>query len=421
MATINKTGAYGTNSHAEGYGTIAYGSNSHAEGYKTIASGPNSHAEGDQTQALNFASHAEGSRSIARGSFSHAEGVRTLSDEFSTHAEGYDTTASGYISHAEGYKTTASGSRSHAEGYKTTASGAASHSQGRYTTANGDDSHSAGYNSSSNAHGSYAYGANYDSDGTTNSRSYAEASGIGSWTHGYGTSADTYLGFAHGFNSHAKADYSFVSGRNVDAYVKDQKVMGVYNLRNDDAAFIYGLGDVPSDSLIEARNGFEIFFDGRIKSPMQTFAQIKDLSNDKSLTTREYVHNKELSNTKVGNVYMDLLLEQNYDTMMTADMEVSLPINVDAGRNGFITFRQDDQNFGNVITKWASPFHFQDGLILQPNLGRNMVTTFEYKVMNEDNILVSKVSEYREHLPLQADEFGLDDLAINTTGDLLLV
>lgn len=50
-------GAFGANSHAEGYGTTAIGDYSHAEGSGTTAIGDNSHAEGDGTIASQNCQH----------------------------------------------------------------------------------------------------------------------------------------------------------------------------------------------------------------------------------------------------------------------------------------------------------------------------------------------------------------------------
>ena len=115
------TGAIGTGSHSEGYGTTAGGYYSHAEGGYTKAFGQYSHAEGRDTSTKGSYSHAEGRDTTAYGDYSHAEGGYTKALVQYSHAEGYSTTAQGDYSHAEGGYTKAFGQYSHAEGYNTIA------------------------------------------------------------------------------------------------------------------------------------------------------------------------------------------------------------------------------------------------------------------------------------------------------------
>ncbi|TBL76250.1 peptidase G2 autoproteolytic cleavage domain-containing protein [Paenibacillus thalictri] len=97
----------GTNSHAEGDGTIASGESSHSEGINTIASGKATHAEGWSSNASGNYSHAEGRATKSIGLYSHAEGSFAQSIGTNSHAEGEGTKAVSRNSHAEGYSTKA--------------------------------------------------------------------------------------------------------------------------------------------------------------------------------------------------------------------------------------------------------------------------------------------------------------------------
>lgn len=59
----------------------AFGRDSHAEGYNTLASGDYSHAEGSLTKALGYDSHAEGVYTIANADSQHVQGKYNINDE----------------------------------------------------------------------------------------------------------------------------------------------------------------------------------------------------------------------------------------------------------------------------------------------------------------------------------------------------
>ena len=130
------TGAIGTGSHSEGYGTTAGGYYTHAEGGYTNALVQYSHAEGYGTTAYSYCSHAEGYNTTTKGDYSHAEGGYTKAFGQYSHAEGRDTSTKGSYSHAEGYSTTAQGDYSHSEGGYTNALVQYSHAEGYHTIAN---------------------------------------------------------------------------------------------------------------------------------------------------------------------------------------------------------------------------------------------------------------------------------------------
>lgn len=155
----NGSKANGNSAHAEGKGTIAGGVGAHSEGILTTVGGAatGGHAEGVATQATLYAAHSEGygtvagtgtsttSADITAGYYSHAEGNGTRATGNSSHAEGKGTIASGQGSHVEGGSSVASGIYSHAEGNTATASGGNSHAEGGLTTASGNNSHAGGY------------------------------------------------------------------------------------------------------------------------------------------------------------------------------------------------------------------------------------------------------------------------------------
>ncbi len=87
----------GSDSHAEGTGTIAFGSHSHAEGEATYAKGESSHAEGRASNSLGSYSHAEGYGSYAYGDYSHAEGYGSYANGKGSHAEGSGEELTGTI------------------------------------------------------------------------------------------------------------------------------------------------------------------------------------------------------------------------------------------------------------------------------------------------------------------------------------
>ena len=153
--TNNK--AVGTNSHAEGAGTIAKGNFSHAEGGGTIAKGNFSHTEGAGTKADGVNAHAEGGGTTALGPQSHTEGNNTTASGLNSHAEGEGTTASGLNSHAEGGGTTALGPQSHTEGGGTKADGVNAHAEGNGTMASSDNQHVQGKFNIEDTTGKYAF------------------------------------------------------------------------------------------------------------------------------------------------------------------------------------------------------------------------------------------------------------------------
>jgi hypothetical protein len=169
-------GAFGENSHSEGFTTIAKGSNSHTEGKMTISDNDGAHAEGGFTIASGQYAHAEGYFTEATKAQAHAEGSKCQAIGVNAHAEGYDTEASyiaptdqsagpGEASHAEGVSTRATGRGSHAEGVSTKASNVGAHAEGCAVLEGNDGSQATGRGSHAEGGSCTAYGAYSHAEG----------------------------------------------------------------------------------------------------------------------------------------------------------------------------------------------------------------------------------------------------------------
>ena len=99
---ILTTYAGGSESHAEGSGSIATGSSSHSEGELTIASGAASHAEGSNTLASGLASRASGVQTEASGMVSVAQGLNSKAQGMLSYAEGEESIATHKAQHVFG-------------------------------------------------------------------------------------------------------------------------------------------------------------------------------------------------------------------------------------------------------------------------------------------------------------------------------
>lgn len=267
----DNTLAYGYYSHAEGRGldihaTItednlsgALGDASHTEGIFALATGTGAHAEGNSTKSIGSAAHAEGHKTIADGINSHAEGFKTNAEQTNSHAEGNATTASGAEAHAEGLQTIASGHESHAEGIGSTASGNNSHAEGGHTHAVGYYSHVEGnytkaYGGASHAEGNYTVAGKIDSSGTV-------IDGVNAHAEGDHTQAEGLSSHAEGTGSIASAQNSHAGGYYTIAGNVHQTVIGRLNDNKQNTLFEVGNGNTSNNT---RHNAFEVFEDGHI-------------------------------------------------------------------------------------------------------------------------------------------------------------
>jgi hypothetical protein len=118
---LAKTGAYGYNSHVEGYGCYVR------------AGAIGAHVEGHRNCVLNLYGHSEGYYNVTYGQFGHSEGSYGIAYGDSSHSEGWTCVAYGNQSHAEGWQTYAKGLAAHSEGARTQALAKCSHAAGKGT------------------------------------------------------------------------------------------------------------------------------------------------------------------------------------------------------------------------------------------------------------------------------------------------
>lgn len=270
--------------------------------------------------------------------------------------------ALGVASHREGVNTLALGEASHAEGEGTQAQGKNSHSEGIVTAAIGTASHSEG--------------------------AYSVATGQEAHAEGHGT-------FAKNFAQHAE---------------------GMFN-KGESNDTIHETGIGTDDT--ERKNGFEIYWNGDVKAPEQTFENQKS-GDGKHLVTIEYLDKKNLSVQKSpdGTHVLELdfgTRETNFFVDFDDDIYFKRPKNMKRGQKGEILFCNQTLD---------SKMLYFDAYCLGEAGGESVlfggysVSILEYRVVDENNIFVYMEKATNPHLPIQIGSG--DYLAINTNGDALL-
>jgi len=244
---------------------------------------------------------ATGTGAMAMGNMTRASGDYSI-------ASGYYTTASGYCSTALGYGTTASGSYSIASGNQTTASAEQCHVEGHGNECYGNDGHAENHY---NFIGAYMHASHVEGFGTTVSQYSTNASSRcggnryippgGGATVAEGAHAEGMHTWAYGSASHAE-------GYGTRATHHAHHAQGTYNIGYN-SNIIHEIGIGSSDS--SRRNAFEVYKDGLIVAPELTENIIDSSSEDRTLVTREWVHNnaggtvpldKQLENADITNM-----------------------------------------------------------------------------------------------------------------------
>jgi len=274
------------------------------------------------------------------------------------------------------------GKASHREGKDTLALGDFSHSEGELTQAQGRSSHAEGINTGSIGQASHAEGE------------YCIATGEASHAEGYGTVAKNFASNASGV---------FNKGESNDT--------------------IKEIGIGISDS--ERKNAFEVYKDGQIRTPEQTRELLK-VSDGKNISTVEYTHGVEESNSKVvtlefSDIELDLERERNFtiecDNENGVEVSLKRPLNIRKGYNGTITFSNKNKNTTHSI-KFGSYWYglsFGEEVQLEDKF-TNLVIS--YHCLDENNIRWSHEDEFIPHLPLMVGDDK--ELLINENGDTLL-
>jgi len=272
----------------------ATGDQSFAAGYMTTASSQFSTAFGKDTLASGICSVAVGYATTASGGYSDASGNNTIASGICSTSRGYYATASGTYSVSVGYHTTAGGNHSMAGGYYSTSTGQGSFAFGHtdnnttYITASGDGSSVIGSSISyatleASGPGSHTTGyAHGDTDYSTEAQIIA--SGLGSHAEGYVHSTyNTNTSIAYAETTTASGLGSHAEGRCTTALNEASHAEGKYNIGTaTDTIHETGIGT----DVLNKKNAFEIYTDGRIHAPELTIA-LHDTPS--SLTTKEYV------------------------------------------------------------------------------------------------------------------------------------
>ena len=352
-----KTIASGSASHAEGSLTLANNIDSHAEGLRTESTGIASHAEGYKTKAEGENSHAEGRFNVAQGMYSHAEGGFNTAEGWGSHAEGNNTVSTGPRSHAEGMNTIAQNDSMHAAGkFNIGTATDTIHETGigtsdtdrknafeiytdgkivapELTTALIDDRNTPArvlvtkewveLNSSgeiirvieNNKMGlrlasesaedhveigdnaidlTYVYTTSSSSSSSSSSSAEYGAQGNYSFSTGFNTTALGNSSHAEGYKTTASGYASHAEGYGTIAKNWSSHAAGTYNVgTSNDTIYEIGIGTNSSGD-IERRNGFEIYWDGKVKAPEATPSIVdSDLQN---LVPLSYLLSAEFGN-----------------------------------------------------------------------------------------------------------------------------
>jgi len=269
--------------------------------------------------------------------------------------------ALGVASHREGKNTLALGDFSHAEGEGTQAQGKSAHAEGGVTAAIGIASHTEG--------------------------AYTVATGQQAHAEGHGTIAKNFA----------------------------QHTEGIYN-KGDSNNTVHETGIGLADD--DRKNGFEVYIDGAVKAPEQTFEMQKD-SDGFNLATIDYLDKKNLSVQKTPNGLNEIILdfgqrETNFFVEFNNDIIFNRPLNMKRGQSGFIHFC--NQTLDDKVINFDN---YTFGVNNQETLNGDFnITKVSYTVIDDNNIELEIGQAVTPHLPIQIGSGNY--LAINTNGDALL-
>ena len=272
--------------------------------------------------------------------------------------------ALGVASHREGKNTLAFGDFSHAEGEETQAQGQSSHAEGGKTAAIGIASHTEG--------------------------AFTIATGQQAHAEGYSTIAKNFAQHAEGF---------FNKGE------------------SNETVHETGIGLADDDR----KNGFEIFTNGDVKAPEQTFESQKN-GDGTNLVTVEYSHKKFVSNELIPNasseVTIDISREINFTIDVNSDLRIERILGGLRGQSGTIMFVNPTLTPKTISLN--SYIFYNGGFENQINLDGNFSTKIlRYNVRDNENVVLGDNVDLIPHMPIQVNGNG-DFLKINNNGDYLV-
>jgi len=240
---------------------------------------------------------------------------------------------------------------------------------------------------------------------------------------------------AIGTASHSEGAYSVATGQEAHAeghgtIAKNfaQHAEGVYN-KGESNDTIHETGIGTDDT--ERKNGFEIYWNGDVKAPEQTFENQKS-GDGKHLATIEYLDKQDDSYAKFPDGLNVIELdfgnrEKNFHVDVYLDVLFKRPLNMKQGQSGIIyihnqtsldhieiSFDNYWSNFGDRRKRGDSGSELLNITLDDPY----QVIGLMYHVIDENNIDFQDIIYFIPHLPIQIGSG--DYLAINTNGDALL-
>ena len=252
--------------------------------------------------------------------------------------------------------------------------------------------------------------------GIASHREGVDTLALGDYSHSEGdkTQAQGKSSHAEGTSTASIGDSSHAEGLGTISKNDNQHVQGSYNVGlSDDTIHEVGIG---IDDL-NRKNAFEVFVDGQVKVPEQTFTDQFN-GDGTNVSTVEYSHRKEYSIVKVADgteMTLDIKREINFIINISNDLKLKRPINMVSGQSGSIILNNvttDD------ITLSFDDYWVSSNVNVKTFTSDYGVMILEYKVIDENNIYYNLGNEFTTHLPIQLGSGNY--LTINANGDPLL-